>query len=89
MIRLAAFGLLALAYAGLVLFGLAHALRRIWPPMRAAWTAFLLSAAVHGATVFLADPERWIPLTLFWLLPHLVMLPPLLHAARRQAAPPS
>jgi hypothetical protein len=78
-------GLFALAYAGLVLFALAHALRRIFPPMRAAWTAFGISAAVHGATPFLlADPERWLPLTLFWLVPHLLVLPLLLFAARRQ-----
>ena len=84
--KLPALGLFALAYSGLVLFGLAHALRRVWPPMRAAWTAFGLSAAVHGASVFMADPERWLPLTLFWLVPHLLVLPLLLLAARRQAA---
>jgi len=83
---LPAIGLFALAYSGLVLFALAHALRRILPPMRAAWTAFFLSAAVHGATAFLmADEERWLPLTLFWLVPHLLILPLLLFVARRQA----
>ena len=76
-------GLFALAYSGLVLFALAHALRRLYPPMRAAWTAFALSAAVHGATPFLlADPERWLPLTLFWLVPHLLILPVLLLLGR-------
>lgn len=84
---LPAIGVFALAYSGLVLFALAHALRRMLPPMRAAWTAFLLSAAVHGATPFLmADPERWLPLTLFWLVPHLLVLPLLLFVARRQAS---
>ena len=82
---LPALGLLALTYSGLVLFGLAHALKRVYAPQRAAWTAFGLSAAVHGATVFLAEPERWLPLTLFWLAPHLLVLPLLLLAARRQA----
>ncbi len=77
-------GLFALGYAGLVLFGLAHALRRLYPPRRAAWTAFALSATVHGATPFLAEPERWVPLTLFWLVPHLLILPLLLFAAGRQ-----
>ncbi|MBW6398002.1 hypothetical protein KPL78_09105 [Roseomonas sp. HJA6] len=87
MMSAAALGLFALAYSGVVLFALAHALRRILPPVRAAWTAFFLSAAVHGATPFLmADEERWLPLTLFWLLPHLLILPLLLLAARRQSA---
>jgi hypothetical protein len=82
-----ALGLFALAYSGVVLFALAQALRRILPPLRAAWTAFFLSAAVHAATPFLlADEERWLPLTLFWLLPHLLILPLLLFAARRQTA---
>lgn len=85
---LPALGLFALAYSGLVLFALAHALRRIYAPMRAAWTAFGLSAAVHGASVFMADSERWLPLTLFWLVPHLLVLPLLLFVARRQSGPP-
>ena len=82
---LPALGLFALAYSGLVLFALAHALKRAYPPRRAAWSAFGLSAAVHGASVFLAEPERWVPLTLFWLVPHLLVLPLLLLAAGRQA----
>ena len=53
---LPALGLFALAYSGLVLFALAHALKRAYPPRRAAWSAFGLSAAVHGGTVFLAEP---------------------------------
>ena len=52
--------------------------------MRAALAAFGLSALVHGVTVFVAEPERWLPLTLFWLGPHLLWLPALLLAARRQ-----
>jgi len=84
---LPALGLFALAYSGLVLFALAHALRKVQPPMRAAWTAFGLSTVVHGASTVLADPERWLPLSLFWLLPHLLILPLLLHAARRQGSP--
>ncbi len=77
--------LFALAYSGLVLFALASALRKVFPsPMRAALAAFALSAVVHGVTPFLADPERWVPLTLFWLVPHLLLLPLLLWAARRQ-----
>jgi hypothetical protein len=83
--NLPALGLFALAYSGLVLFMLAQALRKLYPPMRAAWTAFAISAAVHGATPFLlADAERWLPLTLFWMVPHLLMLPMLLWVARKQ-----
>lgn len=83
--NLPALGLFALAYSGFVLFLLAHTFRKLYPPMRAAWTAFGISAAVHGATPFLfSDSERWLPLTLFWLVPHLLMLPPLLWVARRQ-----
>lgn len=77
-------GLFAIGYSGLILFTLASALKKLFPPMRAAVTAFFLSAAVHGGTVFLADEERWLPLTLFWLVPHLIVLPLLLFAARRQ-----
>lgn len=83
--QLPALGLFALGYSGLVLFALAHALRRLYPPMRAAWSAFALSAVVHGATPFLlAEADRWLPLTLFWLVPHLFILPLLLWSARRQ-----
>ncbi len=81
---LPALALFALGYSGLVLFVLAQALRRLVPPRRAAWTAFALSAAVHGATALLAEPERRLPLTLLWLVPHMLMLPLLLLAARRQ-----
>jgi hypothetical protein len=84
-VRFLLLGLLALAYSGLVLFGLASAFRKLYPPMRAALTGFSLSALVHGSTVFIAEPERWLPLTLFWLGPHLLWLPVLLLAARRQA----
>ena len=83
--RVALLGLFALGYSGLVLFALTAALRKAFPPLRAAWTAFALSASVHGASVFLADEERWLPLTLFWLVPHLLWLPVLLLVARRQA----
>ncbi|PWS38104.1 hypothetical protein DFH01_02030 [Falsiroseomonas bella] len=83
--NLPALGLFALAYSGLVLFMLAQALRKLYPPMRAALTAFGISAVVHGATPFLlADSERWLPLTLFWMVPHLLTLPMLLWVARKQ-----
>ncbi len=81
---LPALGLFAIAYSGLVLFALAAAMRRLYAPMRAAWSAFGLSAAVHGGTVFLAEPAHRLELTLFWLVPHLFILPILLWSARKQ-----
>jgi hypothetical protein len=80
-----ALGLLALSYSGLVLFLLANALRKVFPPMRAALTAFGLSAAVHGATTLLMG-EDWPMALAFWAVPHLLMLPMLLWSARRQGA---
>jgi uncharacterized membrane protein len=76
-------GLFALAYSGLVLFLLANSLRRIMPPMRAALTAFALSATVHGATTLMAGQHAMAALA-FWGMPHLIVLPPLLLSARRQ-----
>jgi len=78
---------LALAYCAAVLFALTGAFRKLYPPRRAALTAWAVSAIVHGATALLADPERWLPLTLFWLGPHLLLLPALLIVASRQARP--
>lgn len=84
-------GIFSLAYSGVVLFALASAFRKLQSSRLAALFAFALSAIVHGASVFLAEPERWLPLTLFWLGPHLLLLPALLYVAARQlppAAPP-
>lgn len=78
-------GLFALAYSGLVLFALAHSLRKLFPPMRAALTAFALSAVVHGATTLMAGEQAGLALA-FWAVPHLLVLPLLLLSARRQAA---
>ena len=77
-------GLFALAYSGLVLFVLASSLRKIYPPMRAALTAFVLSVAVHGATTLMAGEHAMLALA-FWGIPHLIMLPLLLWSARRQS----
>lgn len=76
-------GIFALAYSGLVLFLLANSLRRLMPPMRAALTAFGLSAAVHGATTLMAGDQALAALA-FWGIPHLLILPMLLLSARRQ-----
>lgn len=78
-------GLFALAYSGLVLFVLASSLRRIYPPMRAAVTAFVLSVVVHGATTLMAGEHAMAALA-FWGIPHLILLPLLLWSAWRQSA---
>ena len=77
-------GLFAIAYSGLVLFVLASSLRKIYPPMRAALTAFVLSVVVHGATTLMAGEHATVALA-FWGIPHLILLPLLLWSARRQA----
>ena len=78
-----AVGLFALAYSGLVLFLVANALRKIFPPMRAALTAFALSTAVHGATtLMMGEHAAWA--FAFWGIPHLLILPMLLWSASRQ-----
>ena len=77
--------ILALAYSGLVLATLAHALRKIMPAQRAVLLAFAISAVVHAASTFLGtEPDRWFTLSLFWLLPHLLFVPILLLATRFQ-----
>ena len=78
-------GLFALAYSGLVLFVLASSLRKIYPPMRAALTAFVLSVIVHGATTLMAGEHAMLALA-FWGIPHLIVLPVLLWSAWRQSA---
>jgi uncharacterized membrane protein len=78
-----AMGLFALAYSGLVLFVLAGALRKIYPPIRAAMTAFVLSAVVHGATTLMMGEHAALALA-FWGIPHLLILPALLWSARKQ-----
>ena len=77
--------ILALAYSGLVLATLAHALRKVMPAPRAVLVAFAISAVVHAASTFLGtEQDRWFTLSLFWLLPHLLFVPVLLLAARYQ-----
>ena len=76
--------LFALGYSGLVLFWLAHALKKMFPPMRAALTAWALSASVHGVTMIFLDPVHvWTALG-FWGVPHLLLLPVLLYSAWRE-----
>ncbi|MFL1462238.1 hypothetical protein ACI6QG_08555 [Roseococcus sp. DSY-14] len=75
--------LLALAYNGLVLFWLAHALRKIYTARRAAWSAFLISVAVHSATMLFLDAENRLTALIFWAVPHMLLLPLLLYSAQR------
>ena len=73
----------ALAFYGLVLVARANAQRKLYPPMRAALTAFAISAALHSVTlIFLEGDARFVALA-FWGIPHLLVLPLLLVAARR------
>jgi len=79
-----ALGIFALAYSGLVLFVLARALKKMFPPMRAAFTAFALSASVHGLTMVFLEPEHVLTALAFWGVPHLLLLPALLYSAWRE-----
>lgn len=75
--------LLALAYSGVVLFWLAHALRKLYPALRAALLAFAISAAVHSLTLLFLDSEQRLVALLFWGVPHILLLPLLLFSAKR------
>jgi hypothetical protein len=79
-----AIGLFALAYSGLVLFVLAASLRKIFPPVRAAWVAFGLSVLIHAATLLVlpAGQQGWA--LVFVGVPHLLLLPLLLWSAAKQ-----
>jgi len=74
----------ALGYSGLVLFSLAHALKKMFLPIRAALTAFALSTSVHGLTMFFLEPEHVLTALAFWGVPHLLLLPALLYSAWRE-----
>ena len=77
--------LFALGYSGMVLFVIAFALRNLFPPMRAALTAFAISAGVHATTLFFLAPENVLTALAFWGVPHLLLLPVLLYTAARQS----
>ncbi len=79
-----ALGLFALAYSGLVLFTVASSLRRLYPPVRSAVLAFVLSVTVHGATTLMMGDAATLAF-FFWAVPHALILPLLLFSARRQA----
>lgn len=75
---------LALSYSGVVLFWLAHALKKLYPPVRAALTAVAISATVHGATMLFLDAENVPTALAFWGVPHLLLAPLLLWSAWQQ-----
>jgi len=79
------FALFALGYSGLVLFWLAHALKKMFRPLRAALTAFAISATVHGVTMFFLEPAHVLTALGFWGVPHLILLPALLYSAWRES----
>jgi hypothetical protein len=76
--------IMALGYSGLVLFWLAHALKKIWPPVRAALTGFAISVAVHSVTLLYLDSEHRLTALALWGAPHLLILPLLLWSAWKQ-----
>jgi hypothetical protein len=76
--------IMALAYSGLVLFALANALQKIWPPMRAALTALAISVGVHGTTTLFLEPAQMLTALALWGVPHLLILPLLLWSAWKQ-----
>lgn len=77
--------LFALGYSGLVLFWMAHSLRKLFRPMRAALLAFAISLGVHGVTMFFLPAEHRLTALAFWGVPHLLLLPALLYSAWRQS----
>lgn len=77
-------GLLALGYSGLVLFWLAHSLKKLVRPMHAALGAFALSCSVHGLTLLALQPEHVPTALALWGVPHLLLLPALLWSAWKQ-----
>lgn len=77
-------GLMALGYSGLVLFWMAHSLKKLMRPMRAAIGAFALSCIVHSVTLLMLEPEHVSTALALWGVPHLLLLPALLWSAWKQ-----
>ncbi|WP_149539709.1 hypothetical protein [Siccirubricoccus phaeus] len=76
--------LLALSWTGLSLALLAMLFRRMMPPRLAAWRAFGLGLVVNGFCAWFAAPGEPLAALALILLSHLLLLPPLLLAARRE-----
>jgi len=77
-------GVFALGYSGLVLFLLAHSLKKLMRPMRAALAAFVISSVVHSVTLLMLEPEQVPSALALWGVPHLLLLPALLWSAWKQ-----
>ncbi|GGC37126.1 hypothetical protein GCM10011504_14330 [Siccirubricoccus deserti] len=78
--------LLALSWTGLSLAILAMLFRRMMPPRQAAWRAFGIGLVVNTIGAGTAAPGEPLPAILLILACHLLLLAPLLLAARREAA---
>ncbi|MCO6416382.1 hypothetical protein JYK14_09400 [Siccirubricoccus sp. KC 17139] len=81
---LALLALLALSWTGLSLALLAMLFRRMMPPRQAAWRAFGIGLVVNGLSAWYAAPGEPFAALALILLCHLLLLPPLLLAARRE-----
>lgn len=84
--------LLTLSWTGLSLAVLAMALKRIMPPRQAAWRAFGIALLLNGISAWYATPGEPVPSVILILACHLLLLPALLLAARREeqrGRPPS
>ncbi|MCS6891073.1 MAG: hypothetical protein RMK64_00735 [Rhodovarius sp.] len=77
--------LFALSYSAAVLFALAWALRARLGARRAAWSALGISAALHAATLLLVPADQRGFFLAFWAVPHLLLAPLLLLAARHRS----
>jgi len=78
---------MTLGWTGLSLSLLAMVFRRGTTPRLAAWRAFWIGLCFNGASAWFAAAEAPWPATLLVLACHLLILPLLLAAARRE--PPS
>jgi hypothetical protein len=76
--------LLALSWTGLSLAILAMAFRRIGPPREAAWRAFGLGLVFNTLSAWFAAETERLPAALLIIGCHLLVLPLLLAAARRE-----
>jgi hypothetical protein len=77
-------GLLAFSWTGLSLAVLAIVLRRISTPRQAAWRAVGIGLVVNSISAWYASPGEPIASVILIVLCHLLLLPALLIAARRE-----
>ena len=76
--------LAALSWTGLSLAVLAMVLRRIGTARQAAWRAFGIGLVFNGISAWYASPGEPIAAVILIILCHLLLLPALLIAARRE-----